>query len=72
MSLLHKFSHHLSLSMPDPLGGGLAEEIAAERAEPDAIELDNAIDVSELQDRWRSITEEFENDPEWSSLMSDG
>ena len=61
--------HHLSLSTPDPLGAGLAEEIAEEQAESDAFTLDNSIDVNELQENWQHITEEFESDPEWSEFM---
>lgn len=63
------FFHHLSLTKPDPLGAGLAEEIAEEQAEPEAITLDDSINVSELQENWQHITEEFESDPEWASFM---
>lgn len=61
--------HHLSLSTPDPLGGGLAEEIAEERAEPEAIILEENLDPYELEQTWEHIEEDFEGDAEWRELQ---
>lgn len=56
------------MTPPDPLGGGLAEEIAAERAEPEAIVLDEEPGES-LADKWQEAIDEFKNDPEYIDLM---
>lgn len=66
MSLFHKITIHFPTI--DPLANGLAEEIAAERAEPDAITLDDAVDANELQQRWSDIAHDFEQDPDWVEL----
>lgn len=63
------FLKHIKFASPNPLGAGLAEEIADEQAESDAFTLDNYINVGELQDNWQHITEEFESDPEWAEFM---
>lgn len=64
MSLFHIF-HTLSLPKIDPLGGGLAEEIAAEQAEAGAITLEEAPDANSLAEQWQHVVEEVEEDPDW-------
>lgn len=63
--------HHISFTQPDPLGAGLAEEIAAEQSEPEAITLEESLDANELRSSWEQITEELSNDPEWTKLSID-
>ena len=67
MSLFHKITIHFPTI--DPLANGLAEEIAAERAESDAISLDESINGSQLDENWRHIAEEFHQDPDWIQLQ---
>ena len=71
MSLFHLLKHHLSFTHPDPLGGGLAEEIAAEQSEPEAIALEEYADGEALVDRWTHVVEEVEQDPEWFDFAKD-
>lgn len=59
------FFHRISLSQPDPLGGGLREEIAAEQNEPDAISLDDGIDEGALSQYWQGVEQDIEKDPTW-------
>lgn len=42
----------------------MAEEIAAEQAESDAIVLEDS-DTSSLSDQWSSVIEEVKKDPDW-------
>lgn len=65
MSLLKLLHHKLSLSRIDPLGGGLAEEIAAEQSEPDAIALEENLEGETLSEQWQHVVEDVEKDPEW-------
>lgn len=64
MSIFQNPKHQIAFSQPDPLGGGLAEEIAAEQAESDAIVLEDS-DTSSLSDQWSSVIEEVKKDPDW-------
>lgn len=63
--------HKIHFTQPDPLGAGLAEEIAAEQSEPDAISLEESIDATELQNSWDRITNELKSDPEFSTLFGE-
>lgn len=65
------FLHHISFVKPDPLGAGLAEEIAAEQSEPEAITLEESLDANELRSSWERITDELSHDPEWAELSVD-
>lgn len=67
MSLFHR----ISFTQPDPLGAGLAEEIAAEQSEPEAITLEESLDANELRSAWEHITDELKHDPEWTKLSVD-
>jgi hypothetical protein len=69
--MLSIFGHRISLPQPDPLGGGLAEEIAAEQAEPDAITLEEALDAQLIADQWNQAVEELEKDPDWFNFSND-
>ena len=71
MSFLRKLHHSLSFSQVDPLGGGLAEEIASEQAEPDAIELEESLDGQLIAERWGEAVEELEKDPDWFKFSDD-
>lgn len=71
MSFLHKFRHTLSLSKVDPLGGGLAEEIAAEQSESDAITLEETLDGQLIAQQWDQTVEELEKDPDWFKFSDD-
>jgi hypothetical protein len=70
MSLLN-FHHTPSFAEPDPLGNGLAEEIAAEQAEADAIVLQENPDGQSLSEQWQHVVEEVEQDPDWFSFAED-
>jgi len=70
MSLLHHH-HHLSLSAIDPLGGGLAEEIAAEQREPEAIRLQDDIEGTILSKQWQEVVDEVHDDPDWFTFADE-
>lgn len=67
MSLFHR----ISFPEIDPLGGGLAEEIAAEQRDEEVIRLEEGIDSTELLSRWSSIEEDVKLDPEWFHMSED-
>ena len=52
----------------DPLGNGLADEIAAEQAEPEAIVLEEDGGES-LAESWQRVIDDFNQDPEYVELM---
>lgn len=64
-SLLNLFHHKISFSKADPLGGGLDEEIEAERLEPEAITLEEGLSEGEIEQFWNSVEKDIENDPDW-------
>jgi len=57
--------HHVSLPQPDPLGGGLREEIQAEQLETEAITLEEGIDEGALSQYWQGVEQDIEKDPTW-------
>lgn len=63
--------HHISLPKIDPLGGGLAEEIAAEQQADDMITLDESVDEGQLSSFWNSVEQDIEQDPEWFHFSED-
>lgn len=71
MSLFQLFKHRPSFKNADPLGGGLAEEIAAEKAEPEAITLEETPNGEQLTEQWTHVVEEVEKDPDWFSFSDD-
>ena len=64
--------HHISLPTPDPLGGGLREEIIAEQQEPEAISsLEEGMDEGALSSFWQGVEEDIHHDPEWFNFSED-
>ena len=64
--------HHISLPTPDPLGGGLREEIVAEQQEPEAIEsLEEGVDEGALTNFWQGVEHDIQQDPEWFDFSKD-
>ena len=66
------FHHEIHLPSIDPLGGGLAEEIAAEQESPEAISLDEPNNGDELAQRWGEMLTDLENNtPDWFNFTED-
>jgi hypothetical protein len=66
------FTHPISFNPIDPLGNGLAEEIAVEQEEPDAIgALEEGVDENELSRFWQSVGADINEDPEWFHFSED-
>lgn len=63
--------HHISLPKIDPLGGGLAEEIAAEQQADEVITLDETVDEGQLSSFWNRVEQDIEQDPEWFHFSED-
>jgi len=63
--------HHISLPKIDPLGGGLAEEIAAEQQGDEIITLEESVDEGQLSSFWNSVEQDIEQDPEWFHFSED-
>ncbi len=59
------FNRHITFKKIDPLGDGLAEEIATEKNEPDAIDLEEGTDDELLVQQWDQIVKDIEKDPKW-------
>lgn len=57
------FSSPIRFNPVDPLGAGLAEAIARERAEPERIELTEHIDAGELLRQWEAIHRDLLHNP---------
>ncbi len=58
------FHHKLAFAKIDPLADGLGDEIDAERAESDHIDLKEQFDP-ELEQRWEAIVDDVRKDPKW-------
>lgn len=65
------FFHHISLSQPDPLGGGLREEIEQEQLEPEAQEFTEDLDANILAERWDEVVDALHHDPDWFDSNQD-
>ena len=63
--------HHISFPKIDPLGGGLAEEIATEQQADEVITLDETVDEGQLSSFWNSVEEDIKQDPEWFHFSED-
>ena len=72
LSIIASLRRGLVLSRIDPLGAGLAEEIAIEQAEPDAMNLSDQPDSETLSSRWATIDSELEKDPDWFTFADEG
>ena len=59
------FFHHISLPQPDPLGGGLREEIQNEQLEPEAQDFADDLDDNVLSARWEEVVNDLHQDPDW-------
>jgi hypothetical protein len=68
---LHHLLHHVTFTAADPLGDGLREEIIAEQAEPDAIDLENGLDEGNLVNYLESITADVQNDTDEFTYSED-
>lgn len=69
--MLNLFHHSISFHKADPLGGGLGEEIEAERLEPEAIMLEDGVIDGELEARWQEMQEEIKKDPDWITFSEE-
>ncbi|HEY1085124.1 MAG TPA: hypothetical protein VGE34_00175 [Candidatus Saccharimonadales bacterium] len=65
---MNLFHHHIHFGAVDPLANGLADEIAAEQAEPDAFVLEEQLDET-LADRWQVIIDDAKQDKDYIDLM---
>ncbi len=61
------FRRTLRFNPIDPLGDGLGDAIARERAEPERIELTEGFDGRELEKQWEAIHQDLIQDPLWFS-----
>ena len=68
---MNLFRHHISFAKPDPLGNGLAEEIAAEQREPEAFTSLEDTPGEELSRQWTAIVKDIEKDPDWFKFSDD-
>ena len=66
---MRSFFQKITFSPIDPLANGLAEEIAYEQSEPDAITLDDQLDSS-LGAHWEAILEEAREDPDYFDVIN--
>lgn len=57
---MFRFSHKMQLSPIDPLGDGLREEIQAEKAEPEAIHLEESFDDEDFLQYWQQVADSIE------------
>lgn len=60
---MHLFHNIPQFDPVDPLGDGLGDDIARERAEPEHIELTEYIDARELLHQWEQIHHDLIKDP---------
>lgn len=65
------FLHHISLPQPDPLGGGLREEITEEQQESEVQEFTNDLDANILAERWEEVVNDLHHDPDWFDFSHD-
>jgi hypothetical protein len=68
MSLFHH--KQLAFAQIDPLADGLGDDIRAEQTEEGHFELNEQLDMT-LAERWGTILDEAEKDPEFSSVSED-
>ena len=67
----HHSSHHIGFTAVDPLGDGLREDIIAEQSEPDAIDLEQGLEESNLGDYLDSITSDIKSDADEFTFSED-
>ncbi len=59
------FRHKIQFSKVDPLANGLAEEIAAEQREAEAIHSFEDTSAEELDRFWTGVVKDIKKDPDW-------
>lgn len=64
------FKRILAFQPIDPLGDGLGDDIAAERAEPDHFELHEQLD-GRLAGEWEEILRDARHDPNFTFVSDD-
>lgn len=64
------FKSSITFKNPDPLGGGLEEEIRAEQQEAQQYGFDANFDGDELANSWATTLEDLKQDPDWYDLAS--
>lgn len=62
MSIFHRKIH---FSKVDPLANGLADEIAAEQHEAEAIHSFDDTSAEELDRFWSGVVKDIKKDPDW-------
>ncbi|MGO3701599.1 MAG: hypothetical protein ACTJG2_00195 [Candidatus Saccharimonadales bacterium] len=62
MSLFHRSPRFNPI---DPLGDGLGDAIARERAEPEHIDLTESVNSHDLEHQWDMIHQDLTKDPLW-------
>jgi hypothetical protein len=65
------FFHHITLPQPDPLGGGLREEIEEEQQEPESQGFTDDLDANILAERWSEVVDDLHQDPDWFDFSHD-
>lgn len=68
--MISLFRHKLAFAKVRPLDDGLGDEIAAEQAEPEHIDLTEQFDP-ELGERWEAVVKDVEKDPKWFDFSED-
>lgn len=63
--------HHIRFSKVDPLANGLADEIAAEQREAEAINSLEDTSPEELEKFWSGVVEDIKKDPQWSRFSEE-
>lgn len=64
------FTRSLTFQPVDPMADGLGDDIAQEQNEAEHFELDEQLDIT-LADKWSTILDEAEKDPEWTFVSDD-
>ena len=63
--------HHVRFAKVDPLANGLADEIAAEQREADAINSLEDTSPEDLEKFWSGVVEDIKKDPQWSHFTEE-
>lgn len=64
------FKRSITFSNPDPLGGGLQEQIRAEQQEAREYGFEANFDGDELASSWENTLDDLRQDPDWYDLAS--
>ena len=63
--------HRVHFSTPDPLANGLADEIAAEQKEAEAIHSFDDTSGEDLEKFWNGVVEDIKKDRNWSAFSQE-